>query len=154
MTDGAVPDYGPERALMKDINHAGDAHKATAATRVEPYDRPDPTLPAVPAGKVKRFSVDVAERVTRVSDEKPALRVWSDAVNGRMLSGTGGSPPIVVNQGDTVEIALTNGSTEAMQVHFPHSFDTHASEVVLGRAVAAGWGHLSMAMAEAYPRPV
>jgi nitrite reductase (NO-forming) len=46
-----------------------------------------------------------------------------------MLSGTGGSPPIVVNQGDTVEIELTNGSSEAMQVHFPHSFDTHAAEV-------------------------
>jgi nitrite reductase (NO-forming) len=55
--------------------------------------------------------------------------VWSYAVNGRMLSGTGGSPPMVVNQGDTVEVKLTNGSTKAMQVHFPHSFDTHASEV-------------------------
>lgn len=128
-SSSTVPDYGPERALMKDINHAGDAHKATADTRVEPYKRPDPTLPPVPAGKVKRFDIDVAERVTRVSSEKPALRVWSYSVNGRMLSGTGGSPPIVVNQGDTVEIALTNGSSEAMQVHFPHSFDTHASEV-------------------------
>ena len=128
-TSAAVPDYGPERALMKDINHAGDAHEATDATRVESYQRPDPTLPAVPKGKVKRFELDVAERVTRVSAEKPPLRVWSYAVNGRMLTGTGGSPPIVVNEGDTVEIALTNGSTKAMQVHFPHSFDTHASEV-------------------------
>lgn len=126
---GAVPDYGPERSLMQGFNHAGDAHKATAATRVEPYKRPDPTLPAVPAGKVKRFSIDIAERVTRVSDEKPALRVWSYSVNGRMLSGTGGSPPMVVNQGDTVEVALTNGGSAAMQVHFPHSFDTHAAEV-------------------------
>jgi nitrite reductase (NO-forming) len=126
---GAVPDYGPERALMKDIDHAGDAHRATAGTRVEAYNRPDPSLPAVPAGRIKRFEVDVAERVTRVSAEKPALRVWSYSVNGRMLSGTGGSPPIVVDQGDTVEVALTNGSTDAMEVHFPHSFDTHASEV-------------------------
>jgi len=82
----------------------------------------------VPAGKVKRFDIDIAERVTRVSDEKPALRVWSYAVNGKMLSGTGGSPPMVVDQGDTVEVALTNGGSAAMQVHFPHSFDTHAAE--------------------------
>ena len=131
---GAVPDYGPERALMKDLNHAGDAHKATAATPVEAYERPDPTLPAVPAGTVKRFRVDVAERVTRVSDEKPPLRVWSYSVNGRMLSGTGGSPPMVVNQGDTVEIAFTNGSSKAMEVHFPHSIDLHSSEISPQRA--------------------
>lgn len=127
--NATVPDYGPERALMKDLNHAGDAHKATRDTPVEPYDRPDPTLPAVPGGAVKRFKIDVSERVTRVSAEKPPLRVWSYGVNGRMLSGTGGSPPMVVDQGDTVDVELTNGSTEAMQVHFPHSFDTHAAEI-------------------------
>lgn len=124
-----IRDYGPERALMKGSGHAEDAHKATSATPVEAYRRPDPTLPTVPAGTVKRFRLDVSERVTRVSAEKPALRVWSYSVNGRMLSGTGGSPPMVVDQGDTVEIELTNGGSEAMQVHFPHSFDTHAAEV-------------------------
>ena len=124
-----VPQYGPERSLMQGAEHAEAAHAPDPDAPVQAYERPDPTLPAVPAGKIKRFRIDVAERITRVSDEKPPLRVWSYAVNGRMLRGTGGSPPIVVNQGDEVEIELTNGSTDAMQVHFPHSFDTHASEV-------------------------
>ncbi len=129
-----VPDYGPERALMEGADLAMDEHEATGSTRVERYRRPDPALPAIPAGKVKRFRLDVAEHVTRVSDEKPALRVWSYSVNGRRLSGTGGSPPIVVGQGDTVEIEMVNGSSKAMQVHFPHSFDTHAAEVSPQRA--------------------
>ena len=124
-----VRQYGPEQSLMKGAEHEEAAHAPDPDAPVQTYERPDPALPRVPAGKVKRFRVDVAERLTRVSDEKPALRVWSYGVNGQMLTGTGGSPPIVVNQGDKVEVELTNGSSEAMQVHFPHSFDTHASEV-------------------------
>lgn len=129
--DDSPAQYGPEAALMKEAGHmeGEDAHKPDRDAPVELYVRPDPTLPAVPAGKVKRFDIDVAERLTKVSDEKPSLRVWSYSVNGKQLNGTGGSPPIVVNQGDRVEINMTNGSTEAMEVHFPHSFDTHAAEV-------------------------
>lgn len=126
-----VQQYGPEKFLMKEARHAeAEAeHKPDPDAPVQAYERPDPTLPAVPPGKVKRFKLDVAERITRVSDEKPALRVWSYSVNGRALPGTGGSPPLVVNQDDEVEIELTNGSDESMEVHFPHSFDTHASKV-------------------------
>jgi nitrite reductase (NO-forming) len=121
--------YGPEQALMKGAEHEEEEHAPDPDAPVEEYERPDPTLPDVPQGEVKRFALDVSERLTRVSDEKPALRVWSYSVNGTKLAGTGGSPPIVVNEGDRVEIALTNGSSESMEVHFPHSFDTHASEV-------------------------
>ncbi len=124
-----ITQYGPEKGLMKGADHAEEEHAPDPNAPVEEYQRPDPTLPDVPPGKVKRFAIDVSERLTRVSKEKPSLRVWSYSVNGTKLSGTGGSPPIVVNEGDKVEISLTNGSSEAMEVHFPHSFDTHAAEV-------------------------
>lgn len=126
--------YPPEKLLMKGAGVQEAAHKPDPDAPVESYRRPDPTLPPVPSGKVKRFTLDTAEHITRVSDEKPPLRVWSFGVNGRMLTGTGGSPPIVVNQGDEVEITLVNGSSHAMQVHFPHSIDTHAAEVSPQRA--------------------
>lgn len=124
----------PEQYLMKDAMKMEEAHKPDPNAPVEQYERPDPTLPDVPSGSVKRFTIDTAERITRVSDEKPSLRVWSFGVNGRMLTGTGGSPPIVVNEGDEVEITFRNGSDKAMQVHFPHSYDTHAAEVSPQRA--------------------
>lgn len=120
---------GPEPALMADANHEEAAHAATSATKVESYQRPNPALPAVPAGRVKRFSVDVSEHVTRVSPSKPPLRVWSYGVDGKFLSGTGGSPPMVVNEGDPVEIDFVNGSSKAMAVHFKHSIDFHSSEL-------------------------
>ena len=50
--------------------------------QVEEYATPDPTLPAVPEGDVKKFRVDVFEHVTKVADDKPASRVWSFGVNG------------------------------------------------------------------------
>lgn len=132
-TDSPVPNpdvvTGPEPALMADANHEEAAHAATRATKVESYERPDPTLPDVPAGRVKRFTVDVSERVTRVSPSKPALRVWSYGVNGNFLAGTGGSPPIVVNEGDPVEIDFVNGSSKSRAVHFKHSIDFHSSEL-------------------------
>lgn len=95
----------------------------------EPYERPDPTLPAVPAGPVKKFRVDVFEHVTQVSADKAPTRVWSYGVNGTLYRGTGVSPPLVVNQGDKVEIKLVNGASEKMDVRMPHSIDFHSSEV-------------------------
>lgn len=130
----SLQQYPPEQFLMEDAEHEEAAHAPDPNAEVEAYQRPDPILPAVSSGAVKRFTIDTAERIARVSDEKPGLRVWSFGVNGRMLTGTGGSPPIVVDQGDEVEITLKNGSSEAMQVHFPHSFDTHAAEVSPQRA--------------------
>ncbi|MEA2254342.1 MAG: hypothetical protein QOG35_387, partial [Solirubrobacteraceae bacterium] len=97
--------------------------------RYEAYRRPDPTLPAVPAGPVKRFRVDVVMHETKVADDQPPLRVWSFGVNGRFLPGTGASPPIVVNQGDRVSITFVNGADAAMHVNMPHSLDIHAAEL-------------------------
>lgn len=128
--------YPPEKALMKGAEKEEAEHAPDPDAPVQPYERPDPTLPAVPSGKVKRFRIDTAERLTRVSDEKPALRAWTFGVNGKMLDGTGGSPPIVVNEGDDVELTIVNGADEAMEVHFPHSFDTHAAEVSPQKAYA------------------
>ena len=101
---------------------------------VEEYQRPDPTLPAPPAGDVKKFRVDVFEHVTKVSADKPATRVWSYGVNDTFYRGTGVSPPMVVTQGDKVEITLVNGASEKMDVQFPHSIDYHSSEVAPNEA--------------------
>lgn len=117
---------------------------AAKPVKFEAYERPDPALPAVPAGAVKKFKVDVYEHVTKVADDKPATRVWSYAVNGKFNRGTGVSAPLVVNQGDKVELTLVNGGSKAMSVRFPHSIDTHSSEVNPGAAyktIAPGQKH-------------
>ena len=102
--------------------------------KVEEYKRPNPTLPAPPAGDVKKFRLDVYEHVTKVSADKPATRVWSYAVNGKFNRGTGVSEPMVVTQGDKVEITLVNGGSKAMSVRMPHSIDYHSSEVAPNEA--------------------
>ena len=117
--------------------HSGHAAPAPAPAQdagFESYRRPDPTLPAVPQGRVKRFRIDVLMHVTKVSDDAPSLRVWSFGVNGRFMRGTGVSPPMVVEQGDRVEVTLVNGASEAMHVDMPHSLDVHAAEVAPNRA--------------------
>ena len=101
---------------------------------VEEYKRPDATLPAPPAGDVKEFRVDVYEHVTKVSADQPATRVWSYAVNGKFNRGTGVSEPMVVTEGDKVEITLVNGASEKMDVRMPHSIDYHSSEVAPNEA--------------------
>ena len=95
----------------------------------EPFRRADPTLPPVPPGPVKKFRIDVYEHVTRVSDDLPATRVWSYAINGKFNRGNGVSAPIVVNEGDEVQMTLFNGSSEKMHVRVPHSIDFHSSEL-------------------------
>ena len=107
----------------------------------ERYHRPDPTLPAVPHGRVKRFRVEVLMHSTKVAPDQPALRVWSFGVDGRFMRGTGVSPPMVVNQGDTVDVTFVNGSSAAMHVNMPHSLDMHAAEVapnVAFKSIAPG----------------
>jgi uncharacterized cupredoxin-like copper-binding protein len=96
---------------------------------VEPFERVDPRLPAVPAGDVKRFDVDVYHHVTQVSADLAPTEVWSYSVNGKEHRGSGYSEPMVVEVGDTVDFKLTNGSNEAMQVTLPHSMDFHSAEV-------------------------
>jgi nitrite reductase (NO-forming) len=105
------------------------AESADGPVKFEKYAWVDPTLPPVPPGPVKEFEIDVFEHVTKVSDEQPPTRVWSYAINGRFYRGTGVSGPIVVDEGDRVHIVLRNGSSEAMDVKFPHSIDFHSSEV-------------------------
>ena len=115
--------------------HDHSAHATSFNGDVEEYKRPDPTLPAPPPGDVKKFRLDVYEHVTKVSDEQPATRVWSYAVNGKFNRGTGVSEPMVVTQGDKVEITLVNGGSKAMDVRMPHSIDFHSSEVAPERGV-------------------
>jgi nitrite reductase (NO-forming) len=117
---------------------------SAAAVSSERYQRPDPTLPAVPPGDVKRFRVDVFEHVTKVAKDKPPARVWSYGVNGKLYRGTGVSAPIVVDQGDRVEMTLHNGASEKMDVKLPHSIDFHSSEVAPNEAfktIAPGESH-------------
>jgi hypothetical protein len=72
----------------------------------ERFRRVDPNLPAVPPGRVKHFKVSVFEHVTKVAPDQPPTRVWSFAVNGQYDRGTGASPPMVVDQGDNVDITV------------------------------------------------
>ncbi len=109
--------------------HDHSTHATPFGGDVEAYKRPDPTLPAPPAGDVKKFRVDVYEHVTKVSDDQPATRVWSYAVNGKFNRGTGVSEPMVVTQGDKVQMTLVNGGSKAMDVRMPHSIDFHSAEV-------------------------
>lgn len=95
----------------------------------EPYHWVDPTLPAVPAGDVKRFTVDVRQHVTQVDAALTPTEAWSYEVNGTSFPGAAVSPPIVVREGDKVSIDFVNGSTKAMKVTMPHSIDFHSAEV-------------------------
>ena len=102
---------------------------AAKGVKFEEYETPDPTLPAVPAGEVKKFQLDVYEHVTKVSDDLAPTRVWSYGVNGQFHRGTGVSAPMVVEVGDKVEVTLVNGGSKEMNVKFPHSIDYHSSEM-------------------------
>jgi nitrite reductase (NO-forming) len=102
----------------------------------EKFEKVDATLPAVPAGAVKKFKVDVLHHVTQVSKDLAPTEIWSFAVNGKAYRGTGVSPPMVVTEGDTVDFTLVNGSTKAMKVTMPHSMDFHSAEVNPGTRYA------------------
>ena len=102
----------------------------------EPFERVDPTLPAIPSGKVKAFDVDVYQHVTQVSADLAPTEVWSFSVNGVEHKGTGVSAPMVVTEGDLVDFTLTNGSDAAMKVDLPHSLDFHSAEVDPGTRYA------------------
>ena len=87
------------------------------ALRSRSTQQVDPTLPAVPAGAVKKFTVDVLQHVTQVDPDLAPTEAWSYAVNGKAYRGTAASPPIVVNQGDKVQITFVNGGSKAMAVN-------------------------------------
>lgn len=85
----------------------------------------DATLPAA----TKSFDIDVYHHVTQVDKALAPTEVWSYEVNGKAYRGTGLSAPMVVTEGDVVDLKITNGGDKAMQVDMPHSLDFHAAEV-------------------------
>src|SRR3954452_6543036 len=97
--------------------------------KFEKFQAVDPTLPAVPAGAVKKFTVEVLQHVTQVHKDLAPTEAWSYAVNGVAYRGTAASPPIVVNQGDKVQITFVNGGSKKMNVNMAHSIDFHSAEV-------------------------
>jgi nitrite reductase (NO-forming) len=127
---------GETTTIVKRAAPAAVASPAKAPTladakgiEFEPFEKVDPTLPAVPAGRVKKFTVDVLQHVTQVDPELAPTEAWSFAVNGKAYRGTAASPPIVVTQGDRVEITFVNGSSKKMAVNMAHSIDFHSAEV-------------------------
>ena len=141
-TDGADPQpaaIAPVTAATHD-EAATPAAAPTAADAkgvdFEAFERVDPALPPVPAGAVKKFEVDVFQHVTKVSEGLAPTEVWSFAVNGKYYRGTGASTPMVVNEGDTVDFTLVNGSDKSMKVDLPHSLDFHSAEVDPGTRYA------------------
>jgi FtsP/CotA-like multicopper oxidase with cupredoxin domain len=135
----AFAESGNGSTTTRVVTRAQSAPAATVAAaptlaqakgvKYEPFKPVDATLPAVPAGAVKKFHVDVMQHVVQVSPELAPTEVWTYVVNGKAWPGTGASEPIVVNQGDKVEITLTNGGSKAMNVTMPHSIDFHSAEV-------------------------
>jgi uncharacterized cupredoxin-like copper-binding protein len=99
----------------------------------EKFEKVDPTLPAVPAGAVKRFTVGVDEHMVQVDPALAPTKAWTYTVNGKVYKGTAASPPIVVNQGDRVAITFVNGASKAMGVTMAHSIDFHSAEVNPGK---------------------
>jgi nitrite reductase (NO-forming) len=134
---GQVP--APAASPAAEHDHAAAAAAPAAAPRAddaaakgvefEPFEAVDATLPAIPAGTVKKFKLEVFEHVTQVSKDLAPTRVWSYGVNGKLHRGTGVSTPMVVEVGDKVEVTLVNGGSKAMDVKFPHSIDYHSSEL-------------------------
>jgi FtsP/CotA-like multicopper oxidase with cupredoxin domain len=66
---------------------------------------------------------------TQVDSNLAPTEAWSYAVNGKAYRGTAASPPIVVDQGDKVQITFVNGGSKAMNVNMAHSIDFHSAEV-------------------------
>ena len=129
---------GETTTVVKRVAAAGTAAAAPAkaptladakGVAFEKYAKVDPTLPAVPAGAVKKFTVDVFQHVTQVDPNLAPTEAWSYAVNGKAYRGTAASPPIVVNQGDRVQITFVNGGAKKMAVNMAHSIDFHSAEV-------------------------
>lgn len=95
----------------------------------EKFAKVDPTLPAVPTGAIKKFTVGVDQHVAQVSPDLAPVQVWTYTVNGTLYKGTAASPPIVVEQGDRVRVTFVNGASKAMHVDMAHSIDFHSAEV-------------------------
>jgi uncharacterized cupredoxin-like copper-binding protein len=99
--------------------------KGIAYERFQPVDA---TLPSVPAGPVKKFTVSVIQHLVQVSPDLAPVQAWTYTVNGVAYRGTSASPPIVVNQGDRVQVTFVNGTAKS-GVDMAHSIDIHAAEI-------------------------
>ncbi len=97
--------------------------------KFEKFQRVDPTLPAVPPGAVKHFTVGVDQHVVQVDPALAPVQAWTYTVNGKVYKGTAASPPMVVNEGDKVSVKFVNGASKTMHVNMAHSLDLHAAEV-------------------------
>jgi nitrite reductase (NO-forming) len=95
----------------------------------EKFAKVDPTLPAVPAGAIKKFTVDVDQHMVQVDPALAPVQAWTYTVNGKGYKGTAASAPIVVNEGDKVQVTFVNGGSKAMHVDMAHSIDFHSAEV-------------------------
>jgi uncharacterized cupredoxin-like copper-binding protein len=95
----------------------------------EKFQKVDPTLPAVPPGAVKKFTVDVDQHMVQVDPALAPVQAWTYTVNGHGYKGTAASTPLVVNQGDKVQVTFVNGGSKAMHVDMAHSIDFHSAEV-------------------------
>ena len=119
----------PAKAATTTTPAAAPKIEDAKGVKFEPFERVDPTLPSVPAGKIKKFHVDVMQHVVQVAPELAPTEVWTYVINGKAWKGTGASEPIVVEQGDKVEITFENGGSKEMNVTMPHSIDFHSAEV-------------------------
>jgi FtsP/CotA-like multicopper oxidase with cupredoxin domain len=96
--------------------------------KYEKFHPVDPALPAVPAGPVKKFTVSVIQHVAQISPGLAPVQAWSYSVNGVAYRGVAASPPMVVNQGDRVQMTFVNG-TAKQGVDMAHSIDVHAAQL-------------------------
>src|SRR5438477_149316 len=132
---------GQTTTVVKTVTKQGAATALPAAPTLaqakgiafEKFQKVDPTLPAIPAGAVKKFTVDVDEHMVQVDPALAPVQAWTYTVNGQGYKGTAASTPIVVNQGDRVQVTLVNGSSKAMHVDMAHSIDFHSAEVAPSR---------------------
>jgi FtsP/CotA-like multicopper oxidase with cupredoxin domain len=133
----AIAEMGTEsRPVAAATTPAAGASAATAPTLAdaqgmsyESFRPVDPTLPVVPPGAVKKFTVGVMQHITQVDPKLAPVQAWTYTVNGTAYRGTAASPPIVVDQGDRVQITFVNGASKAMGVDMSHSIDFHAAQV-------------------------
>jgi uncharacterized cupredoxin-like copper-binding protein len=135
-SDKAEPAQGAALPAMSHSAASTPAQDRAAPTlaqakgiKFEQFQPVDPTLPAVPAGAVKHFTVGVDQHMVQVDPGLAPVQAWTYTVNGKIYKGTAASPPIVVNEGDRVSIKFVNGASKAMHVNMAHSIDFHSAEV-------------------------
>lgn len=129
MTSTAAPAAAHTMAATTTQTQAAPTLAQAKGIKFEKFQPVDPTLPAIPPGAVKHFTVGVDQHLVQVDPALAPVQAWTYTVNGKVYKGTAASPPIVVNEGDKVSIKFVNGASKAMHVNMAHSIDFHAAEV-------------------------